>query len=59
MLIYKIKYLFINILLKQKTYLDKTIIEGQIVSQRILPSSCVFAVVGKSVGNKLVNFRKG
>jgi hypothetical protein len=36
-------------------YLDETVVEGQVVSQRVLPLLRVLAVVGKLVHDELVN----
>jgi len=37
------------------TNLDEAIVEGQIVPQRVLPSSRVLSVVREAVGDELVN----
>ena len=38
--------------------LDETVVETEIVTERVLPSLGVFPVVGKVVHDELVNFRK-
>jgi len=36
--------------------LDEAVVEGKIVTQRVLPALCVLAVVRKPIGDKLIDF---
>lgn len=39
-------------------YLDKAVVEGQIVAKRVLPPLCVFAIIRKPIHYEFIDFVK-